>query len=125
MEDGSDLAEHLWNEAELCVSSRLVYPEARAALAAARRLRRLDARAHRRAVAETEGYCDELRIIGLDDSLARAAGELCDQYALHAYDAVHLASSLAINDRDLVVATWGRELARAAGAVGRLVAPAP
>jgi len=53
-------------------------------------------------------------MIGLDAALARAAGELAERHALRGYDAVHLASAIAIEDSDLVMATWDRDLAAAA-----------
>jgi hypothetical protein len=39
------------------------------------------------------------------------------------YDAVHLASVLAIDDPALIVATWDRDLGQATLEVGRAVAP--
>jgi len=62
-------------------------------------------------------------VIGLDATLARAAGELAERHALRGYDAVHLASAIAIEDPDLVMATWDRDLA-AAAAQHRAVVPA-
>lgn len=63
-------------------------------------------------------------MIGLDDALARSAGELAERHALRGYDAVHLASATAIDDPDLVIATWDRDLASAAIAKHRTVVPA-
>lgn len=63
-------------------------------------------------------------MIGLDDALARAAGALAEQHALRGYDAVHLASAIAIADPDLVMATWDRDLAAAATAQHHPVVPA-
>jgi predicted nucleic acid-binding protein len=50
-QDGSDLAAALWDGCDAAVSSRLAYPEVRAALAAAGRAERLDAADQRRAEA--------------------------------------------------------------------------
>ena len=72
-----------------------------------------------------EELCRELDVIGLDAVLARSAGDLAERHALRGYDAVHLASAVAIEDPDLVVATWDRDLAAAAVARGRTVVPAP
>jgi predicted nucleic acid-binding protein len=63
-------------------------------------------------------------VIGLDDTLARAAGALAERHGLRGYDAVHLASASAIDDPDLVIATWDRDLAAAASATNRTVVPA-
>jgi uncharacterized protein len=93
--DGANAAAELW-DGYPAASSVLAYPEARAALAAARRAGRLTARAHDRAVAELDALDAELVIVGVDDALARRAGELADEHALRGYDAVHLASALAL-----------------------------
>jgi predicted nucleic acid-binding protein len=63
-------------------------------------------------------------VLGLDAALAHAAGELAEQHALRGYDGVHLASAIAIEDPDLVMATWDRDLAAAATAQHRTVVPA-
>jgi len=66
-----------------------------------------------------------MRIIALDEDLARHAGDLAERHALRGYDAVHLASALAIDvPGELVIATWDGELAAAAVAEGRMVVPA-
>jgi uncharacterized protein len=102
----------------------LAYPEARAALAAARRARRLTARAHDRAVAELDALTAELVIVGVDEPLARRAGELADERVLRGYDAVHLASALALGPGETILATWDRDLSSAAVGAGLAVAPA-
>jgi hypothetical protein len=122
-EPGSDIAAELWDRAERVASSQLIYPEARAAAAAAHRGGRIDARTLRSAVRSIDELCEELDVIGLDAALARAAGELAEQHALRGYDAVHLASAIAIEAPDLVMATWDRGLA-AATAHHRTVVPA-
>ena len=122
---GSDIAVELWDRAESVASSQLVYPEACVAAAAAHRGGRIDARTLRAARRTIDELCRELRVIGLDERLARSAGELAERHALRGYDAVHLASALAIDDPDLVMATWDRDLATAAAAQDRTVVPAP
>ncbi|MDW5598263.1 type II toxin-antitoxin system VapC family toxin [Conexibacter stalactiti] len=124
-EPGSEIAVELWDRAEAVASSQLVYPEARAAAAAAHRGGRIDAGTLRSATREIDELFDELTVIGLDDPLARSAGRLAQQRALRGYDAVHLASALTVDAEDLVVATWDRDLADAAIAEALAVAPAP
>jgi predicted nucleic acid-binding protein len=123
-EPGSDVAAELWDQAEVVASSQLIYPEARAAAAAAHRGGRIDTRTLRSAVRAIDELCHELDVIGLDDTLARVAGELAEQHALRGYDAVHLASAVAIDAPDLVMATWDRDLATAATAQNHTVVPA-
>jgi predicted nucleic acid-binding protein len=122
VEDGSDVAAELWASYP-AASSVLAYPEARAALSAARRATRLTARAHDRAVAELGALNAELVIVGVDEALARRAGELADERALRGYDAVHLASALALGLGETILVTWDRDLSDAAVGAGLAVAP--
>ncbi len=123
-EDGSDLADEVWAAADLKVASQLVYPEARAALAAALRAGRVDLRGLRRAVADLEALTSSMLLIGVDAALAREAGRLTEEHALRGYDAVHLATALSGADRGLLIITWDRDLAVAALRCGRAVVPA-
>lgn len=124
-EAGSDLAAELWDRADLVASSQLSYPEARATAASAHRKGRIDSRTLRRAVERIDGLCVELEVIGVDQALAHAAGDLAQAHGLRGYDAVHLASALSIEAESLLLATWDGELARAALASGCSVSPRP
>jgi uncharacterized protein len=84
----------------------------------------LTARAHDRAVAELDALNTELVIIGVDEALAQRAGELADERALRGYDAVHLASALALGAGETILVTWDRDLSNAAVRAGVAVAPA-
>lgn len=124
-ERGSELAAELWDRAESVVSSQLVYPEARAAAAAAHRGRRITSATLRRAVDRIDELCAELNVIGLDPNLAHSAGDLAEAHGLRGYDAVHLATALRIDGDSLLLATWDGDLARAAVAAGCSVSPPP
>jgi predicted nucleic acid-binding protein len=116
------LATKLWGSAYPAVSSILAYPEGRAALAAARRMGRLGAAAHREALTAFEEVQAELVTIGLDQDLAVRAGGYAEDLGLRGYDAVHLATALELGDEEVVVVTWDRDLARATERVGLGVA---
>lgn len=122
MEDGSDLAAELWERASSIASSVLCYPEGRAALAAAQRSGRLSRRQHRRAVGEFDAVREELALIGADAELAAQAGGLAEERALRGYDALHLATALALGGNTLFV-TWDIDLGRAAHEAGCPVSP--
>lgn len=62
-------------------------------------------------------------MVGVDVALAREAGDLAEQLGLRGYDAVHLASALALGEPATVV-TWDDELRRAAAGCGCATAPA-
>jgi uncharacterized protein len=55
-EPGSELAVELWDRADLLVSNQLAYPEARAALAAAARARRIDEQTHSAAISKATTF---------------------------------------------------------------------
>lgn len=117
-EAGSPLARSLWQSADRVVSVRLVYPEARAALAHAHRLGRLTPRLHRVAVSELEARHVELDLVEIDDDLAHRAGDLAETHALPGYDAVHLAAAMTIGAEETVLVAGDRSLISAAEAVG-------
>jgi uncharacterized protein len=118
VEDGSESAAELWRCPSPAASSVLAYPEGRAALAAARRLDRLGAADHRKAVAAFEEMYAELITVGVDQELAVRAGGCAEDLGLRGYDAVHLATALELGDEEVVLVTWDRDLARAAGRAG-------
>jgi predicted nucleic acid-binding protein len=122
-EEGSDVADELWSRATSRVASRLVYPEARAALAMAGRTGRIQERSHRAAVRDLDAACAAMRLIGIDWQLTVTAGDMAERYALRGYDVVHLATVLSIRDTEFVLATWDRDLGRAAVRAGRSVVP--
>ena len=97
-------------------------------MAAARRLSafartsRIDQPTHVNAVAALEDLYAQLRIIAIDEPLARRAGDLASQHALRGYDAVHLACALHVEGDDVLLATWDNALNSAARATGQLIA---
>lgn len=122
-EDGSDLAAALWDGCDAAVSSRLAYPEVRAALAAAGRARRLDPADQGRAEAAWEDYWAATRAVELTRTVTARAGELAGQHALRGADAVHLASLLAVGATDIIFAVWDQRLRVGARGAGVQLAP--
>jgi uncharacterized protein len=120
IEAGSDQAVELWDDVYPAGSSILVYPEGRAALAAARRGGRLTEGDYKLAISEFQAHFDHLITVGVDDELAESAGLQAEAFGLRGYDAVHLASALGLGEVTLV--TWDEELANAAGSAGLAVA---
>jgi len=117
-EPGTERAVTLWDAAGHVVSSRLSYPEGRAALAQAHRLDRLTNRGLRDAVDALDACFEEIDLVEVDDGLARRAGQIAEVRALRGYDAVHLASALLIQDADLVMVSGDLALLAAARAEG-------
>lgn len=117
-EDETDEAAAIWDASDLALTSRLAYTETGAALAAARRARRMTAVALEGAKRALEERFEELDVVEVAPDIARSAGDLAETLALRGYDAIHLASAMAIEDDRLTFVTWDRELARAGRAVG-------
>ncbi len=112
----------MWVTGHFASSSILCYAEGHAALAAAHRCRRLTSDQHRTAAGDFDSALGELHLLGVDLALTRHAGRLAVELGLRGYDAVHLASALAIG-ADAVV-TWDKNLAGGARRSGLGVAPA-
>lgn len=120
-EPGSELALELWAGPYRAASSVLAFPEGRAALAAARRGKRLTQSLYGEAIKGFDRTYEELAAIGVDEQLTREAGELASEYGLRGYDAVHLATALGLADRDVAFVSWDRGLCRAGGEAGLAV----
>jgi uncharacterized protein len=114
----------LWDGCDAAVSSRLAYPEVRAALAAAAQNHDLATEDLDAAEQAWSGYWAATRPVELTAAVEQHAGRLAGLHSLRGADAVHLASALAIADTDLIVAVWGRRLHAGAQAAGLRVAPA-
>lgn len=117
-EPGSAAAGATWDGADSIATSRLSYAEARAALASARRAGRLSSAGLSDAKDALEGRFRELDLVEVADPLVRFAGDLAELHGLRGYDAVQLASALALGEDELVLATWDRDLASAGAAEG-------
>ena len=117
------MASELWSTSHAAAASMLVYPEGRAALAAARRSGRLGEREHDHALADFEDLVSDLALIGVDEPLARSAGTLAEDFELRGYDAVHLATALALGENVVALVTWDGALAEAAIEAGLPIAP--
>ncbi len=117
-EGGTQTAGTMWDRAERVVSIRLVRVEARAALARAARLDRIDAAQHTAARGKLDLVFAQLDLVDIDDDLVDRAAELAEQHALRAYDAVHLAAAESVLDADLVVVAGDQALIAAAEQLG-------
>jgi predicted nucleic acid-binding protein len=122
-EDGTDLAAALWDGCDAAVSSRLAYPEVRAALAAAARAGRLDPTQQLRAETLWEDFWAATWAVELTEAVAAQAGDLAGLHALRGADAVHLASLLAVGAADVLFAVWDQRLRAGAEAEGAVLAP--
>lgn len=124
-EPGSELARAHWLGAHRLVTVRLALVEARAALAQARRGRRITETQHRAAVDELPDLFEQVELVDIDETLVARAGTIAEDRALRAYDAVHLAAALTIDEPRLVVVAGDVALLGAATAEGLATARTP
>lgn len=95
-EDGSDQAVTIWTSADTVASVALIIVEARAALAAASRGRRITATQHADARRELEVLLADLHMVEPTEESIGEAAELAEAEGLRGYDAVHLAAALLV-----------------------------
>lgn len=116
-EPGSEQVLALWRRTDRALASALGYVEARQALAAAQRTQRVPHAHFPEVKQEFELLWSEVTVIGVGRPLLRFASGLAEIHSLRGYDAVHLASALAI-DEEVVFASADAALSRAAQTEG-------
>ena len=121
-EIGTQTAGDIWDRSDRLVSIRLSHVETRAALAQAARIGRISSKHLRSSVRDLEDLFDQIDMVDVDEDLIREAGDLAEDQGLRAYDAVHLAAALRVDDLDLIVVAGDRALLAAAEALGISVA---
>lgn len=122
-EAGSEVAAAIWDGCDAAFASRLAYPEVCAALAAAGRRGDLSPEDMAECEHRWQQFWASIRPVEFSARVAQSAGHLARHQRLRGADAVHLASALAVNSPDLVVAVWDRRLH--AGAVAEHLAVVP
>lgn len=114
------LAHLAWDMAPTTAVSSLLLPEARSAIARARRYGRRVSLAPEETQAEIDGRMDASHVVTPTYRLLHEAGDLADARGLRGFDAVHLASAMQTGPETLVV-TADKRLAEAASAEGMVV----
>lgn len=117
-EPGAAKAAEAWHSADRRVSSLLLYPESRAAMARAQRLGRLTVKQLGIACERIDALWTFVDRIALTEALAQRAGELAQRHELRAYDAVHLASLERAGDPETVLVSADEDLLEAAQSIG-------
>jgi uncharacterized protein len=123
-EDEADQARLLWQRAGEVVASRLAWPEGIAALAAARRGRRVSDEGYQAASDRLRVCLERCTMVSVADPLVDRAADLAAGHNLRAADAIHLATALAAMEADSVFVTWDKRLRLAAIQAGLVAAPA-
>jgi predicted nucleic acid-binding protein len=109
-EPTTDACRQVWDAADELAASQLAYVEAAAALAQARRLRRLSAGSQRAALTGLNDLWSQVYIVDVDQPLAERAAQFADEFALRGYEAIQCASAEVLRDDQLIAATGDRRL---------------
>jgi uncharacterized protein len=106
----SEACQRFWDDADVIVSSRLLYVETAAALAQAGRMGRLTEGEHLQVRPRLDQMWSEMDIIEVDEQVVTRAADLAHRLALRGYDAVHAASAEQLDDDDVVAASGDQQL---------------
>lgn len=117
-EPTSAACRRFWDDADVVVSSRLMYVETAAALAQARRMNRLTAAVHRASRGLLDQLWESIDVVEVDGPLVSRAADLAETFGLRGYDAVHCACAEQVADHDLVAAAGDDALLRSWSALG-------
>lgn len=119
-EPSSESCRRVWDDADVIVSSRLLYVETAAALAQARRMNRLTDEAHAECLRLLDRMWSEIDVTEVDEVVVNRAAALADELALRGYDAVHCASAEQLDDEDVVAASGDQRLLDAWAELGMI-----
>jgi predicted nucleic acid-binding protein len=125
-EQGSDTVRELVEASSVVATSKVAYPEARAALARSFREDLLKEKDYRLVVAALQYDWTRYLTLDVSDSLAWLAGELAEKHRLRGFDAIHLAAALTLKAQiksRVVAACWDARLWEALSAVELEVVP--
>jgi predicted nucleic acid-binding protein len=117
LEPGSETALDAWRAAQQVGAVSVLYVEASAGLAAARRALRLSALAHSESAGDLDRLWSSMHVVVADHPLCERAAGLAEAESLRGYEAVHLAAALeygadllVCGDGDLLDAALSRGL---------------
>jgi predicted nucleic acid-binding protein len=119
-EPGTSVAGRIWDDPDVIAIARIGHVEATAALASARRQKRISSTVFRSAVDGLEDLWAQVSVVEIDEMVMRTAGDLAVEHRLRGYDAVHLAAAQLVGAD--VFSSAGQHLCEAANACGFHVA---
>jgi len=111
----------LWDSDAPLVASWLTLAETAAAIASARRSRRLSRITADAAARQLDEEWSAVTSLVVDGPVTRLAATLARRHRLRGMDAIHLASALPLRPARVIVVTFDRMLGRAARAEGLAV----
>ena len=120
-EEGAAAVRGAVARADLVATSALAYVEAWAAFGRRRRERGLSARAYRRVIQRLDADWTHYLVVEVTEPVIRESARFAEVYALRAYDAVHLASAVALHGglaQPITFASWDFALEKVATRAG-------
>jgi predicted nucleic acid-binding protein len=112
----------LREKADWLVTSRLLYVEAAAALAQAKRMGRLDDEKHTRALDALDAVHEEFEVVEISEAMVRRGAMLTHEFGLRGYDAIHCASAELMAVPEFVFASGDKKLLYACEQLGMTTA---
>lgn len=109
-EPTSPACRRFWDDADVIVSSRLLYVEAAAALAQAQRMGRLTEAEYLDCRRRLDEMWSQVDVIDVDEQSVLRAAEVAHRCGLRGYDAVHCAAAHDLDDDDVVAASGDQRL---------------
>lgn len=85
------------NESQVVATSIIAYIEARAAFARKFREKGLSESEYRKIIRTLDNDWENYFVLNVSEETVKLAGNLCEKYWLHGYDALHLASASILN----------------------------
>ncbi len=126
-EEGSPIVKENINLVTLVATSKVAYPEARAAFARAQRKEILTDEKYRKVIDNFNAEWPSYYILELTDRVCYLAGTLAEKHSLRGFDSIHLASAMLLGDIlkgnmektdkrtevDLIAGCWDKNLLEA------------
>lgn len=125
-EPGSEVVRQLVDSAMVVATSKVAYPEARAALARGFREGLFSEIDYRQIVAVLQQDWPRYFVLEVTDSLVWLAGELAEKHRLRGFDSIHLASAITLRAQvksRVIAACWDVRLWEALSSLGMEVIP--
>jgi predicted nucleic acid-binding protein len=123
-EIGSDRIKSISEQAAVISTSKIAYPEARAAFALKQKEGAFPLKSLRKIVEELNRDWECYFAIEITDGLIRLAGDLAEKYLLRGFDSIHLASAIHLKDKtrsETYFSSADRRLNESAGTEGLIL----
>lgn len=108
-EEGSDMVRRYVEQASVVSTAKIAFVEARSAFARAKREGIVNSKSYRQILDRLHYDWKRYMIVEVTDRLIEVAGEMVEEFSLRAFDALHLASALFLQQQTghpVLAACW-------------------